>query len=229
MTTPPHGSAEDPMSDIRADDAPPGEPGVTLERLLGEIRKLQTSFDAKIRYDESRERSIQSMSDEIAAYRENRAQLQLRPLLMDLITLYDDLTRVGGASDCAPGTAKILGEFRDAVEQTLARYGVEPFTTAGEAVDRSRQRVISVLAGDEPSHDRKIAQRLRPGFQWHDQVLRPEWVNVYRYTAPSSSAEPKPLSPAELAEPSALPTTPVEPSVPSAPSAVPEADEGALH
>ncbi|MER5702230.1 nucleotide exchange factor GrpE [Micromonospora sp. NPDC002296] len=214
MTTPPFGPAEESRPDALTDGAPVGGTAaggdaadVTLDRLLDEIRNLQSSFDAKIRYDEVREHSVRSMSDELTAYRENQAQLQLRPLLIDLITLHDDLAKIGGSADCTADTAKVLGHFRDAVEQILARNGVEPFTVENDALDRARQRVISVLPSGDPSANRRIAERLRPGFQWHDRVLRSEWVSVYRYATPSP---------------------PIEPTVPPTPPAVPEADEGAL-
>jgi molecular chaperone GrpE (heat shock protein) len=220
MTTSPLGPAEGSRPDSPTDDAPAAgtaaggdAPGVTLDRLLDEIRRLQSSFDAKIRYDEVRERSVQSMSDGLTAYRENHAQLQLRPLLVDLITLHDDLTKISESAECAADTAKVLGHFRDAVEEILARNGVEPFSVAGDTVDRAQQRVISALASDDRSANRRVAQRLRPGFRWHDRVLRPEWVSVYRYAAPGPASD------------QAAP--PTEPTLPPIPPAAPEADEGA--
>lgn len=228
MTTPiePVGdpAPESPTGAARVDCATAVDPavggdgsGVTLARLLDEMRVLQASFDAKIRYDEVRERSVQSMSDELAAYRENQAQRQLRPLLIDLITLRDDLAKVGEAADRATDTARLLDQFRDAVEQILARNGVDPFTVEGDVLDRTRQRVITVLPSDDPSANRRIAQRLRPGFQWYDRVLRPEWVSVYRYAAPSPP--PGPTVPAG---------PPPGPTAVPIPPAVPEADEGVL-
>lgn len=150
--------------------------------LLEGIRRLQTAFDAKIRYDETRERLMESMTEELNAHRHGTFQTQLRPVLFDLVTMYDDLTKMSEAPDCLPATTTTLLLFRDTVEQTLARHGVEVFTVDGPGVDRARQKVIHVVETTDPTADRQVAERLRPGFHWHDKVLRPEWVSVYVVT-----------------------------------------------
>jgi molecular chaperone GrpE (heat shock protein) len=147
--------------------------------LLAGIRRLQATFDAKIRYDEVRERLVDSMSEELAAHRQGLVHMQLRTILVDLITMYDDLSKSVEAVDCPPETAKALRFYRDSVEQILARNGVEAFTVAGLAVDRAKQKVISVVQTADPAADRQVAERLRPGFSWHEKVLRPEWVSVH--------------------------------------------------
>jgi molecular chaperone GrpE (heat shock protein) len=151
--------------------------------LLEHMRGLQAAFDAKIRYDEVRERLVESMSEELAAHRQGLFQMQLRPLLHDLIQMHDDLTKMSESPDSPPETVHALGLFRDTVEQALARYGVERYTVDGDTVDRARQKVISVVDTPDPAVDRQLARRLRPGFTWNGKVLRPEWVSAYRHVA----------------------------------------------
>lgn len=153
-----------------------------LGELLDQMRRLQAAFDAKIRYDETRERLVESMSQELAVHREQQTQRQVRTILVDLVAMHDDLNRLAAAPDCAPETARTLEYFRDLVEQTLARSGVEPFTVEGDEVDRGQQRIVGTVPTTDPAADRTVAQRLRAGFRWHDQTLRPEWVTAQRYT-----------------------------------------------
>ncbi|MEO6087692.1 MAG: nucleotide exchange factor GrpE [Umezawaea sp.] len=147
--------------------------------VLAEIRRLQTTFDAKIRYDEARERVFDAMSEELTVHRQGLIQAQLRTVLLDLVTMYDDLTKLTGSTGCEPTTAEALLFFRETVEQTLARNGVEAFTVEGPEVDRARQKVISIVETADPGLDRHVAERSRTGFSWQDKVLRPEWVKVY--------------------------------------------------
>lgn len=155
------------------DDQRPDDP------LLEQLHKLHAAFDAKVRYDEVRERHFESMSKELAAHRQGLYQAPVRTILLDLAAMYDDLTNaINSAADC-PETAEALAFFRGTVEQILARNGVARFSVDDTMVDRTRQKVISVVETSDPSTDRRVAVRLRPGFTWDDRMLRPEWVSVY--------------------------------------------------
>jgi len=150
--------------------------------VLRELKDLREAFDAKIRYDEGRERLIESMSEELSGYRQNLYQKLLRPVLLDLIGLHDDLLQVLESADCPGVTTAHLEFFRGTVEQILARNGADPFVTDGETIDRVSQKVVSVTDTSDADLDRRLERRLRPGFTWNGKVLRPEWVRAYRYT-----------------------------------------------
>jgi len=158
-------------------------PAELAVQLLKEVRDLRAAFDSKIRYDEVRERLIESMSQELATHRQNLHQMQLRPVLLDLVAMFDDLTKTIKSADCPPTTAKTLEFFRDTIEQTLVRNGVDRFTVEGDTVDRTQQKVINVVETTDPAADRQLVSRLRPGFSWNSRVLRPEWVSAYKYVA----------------------------------------------
>ncbi|MER5265585.1 nucleotide exchange factor GrpE [Actinosynnema sp. NPDC002837] len=174
--------------------------------VLAEIRRLQTTFDAKIRYDEARERVFDAMSEELTAHRQGLIQAQLRTVLLDLVTMHDDLTKLAGSPGRDPATVEALLFFRETVEQTLARNGVEAFTVEGPEVDRARQKVISVVETADPGLDRHVAERSRTGFSWQDKVLRPEWVKVYA-AAQGVAAEPATAASTDPTTPADTPTT----------------------
>jgi molecular chaperone GrpE (heat shock protein) len=155
---------------------------------MEELRALRKAFDSKIRYDEVREGLLRSMSEELTQHRQNFHQTMLRPVLFDLISLYDDLTQVIDSPEAPPGTGDYLGFFRDGVEQVLARNGVQKYTVEGVALDRARQRVLSTVDTPDPALDRTVARRLRTGFTWDEKVLRPEWVSTYRHVPAAPAA-----------------------------------------
>ena len=187
------------MSSPEAQDA--------AEVLLAEVRRLQSTFDAKIRYDEARERVFDAMSEELTAHRQGLIQARLRTVLLDLVTMYDDLTKLIGSTGRDPATVEVLLFFRETVEQALARNGVEAFTVEGPEVDRTRQKVISVVETADPGLDRHVAERSRTGFSWEDKVLRPEWVKVY---AAVKSAAPEPVTPESAGSPEKTSSAPLE-------------------
>jgi|SRR5580698_932647 molecular chaperone GrpE (heat shock protein) len=136
------------------------------------LSALRESFDAKIRYDEVKDRQIAAMHEELEVHRRGMYQQIMRPVLTDLVGIYDEI-----AGDDNPDKNPLL----DLVEETLLRYGVTAFTCEGDRVDRSRQQVIDVETTSDPELDRQIARRLRPGFELDGKTLRPEWIAAYRY------------------------------------------------
>jgi molecular chaperone GrpE len=168
-------AAHDP--ELAAQDArePAAEP--LKQEILTALTALQEVFDAKIRYDEVRERQIAALHDELEAHRRGLYLQILKPVLLDIIGLYDDIAKTDSAM--AGERAFLL----NSVEEILRRYGAETFACEGNAVDRSRQRVIDTESTDSADLDRLVAHRVRPGFGLDGRVLRPEWVVAYRYSS----------------------------------------------
>lgn len=140
--------------------------------IVAALNGLRESFDAKIRYDEAKERQIAALHEELQAHRRGMYQQVMRPVLTDLVGIYDEI-----AGEDNPDKNPLL----DLVEETLLRYGVTAFTCEGDRVDRSRQQVIDVETTSDPELDRQVARRLRPGFELDGKILRPEWIAAYRY------------------------------------------------
>lgn len=151
-----------------------------LLEVLAALTALKGSFDSKIRYDEAKERQIEALHQELESHRQGLYQQILRPVLTDLIGVYDEVANQAG--DESPAAASSLLEM---IEVVLERYGATKYRCEGDSIDRSRQRVIDVELTDNTGLNRRLARRLRPGFEVGGKVLRPEWVVAYRYAADS--------------------------------------------
>lgn len=150
--------------------AAPPEPGPVLAALTN----LKACFDSKIRYDEAKERQITALHQELESHRQGLYQQILRPVLIDLVGIYD------AAAEQPEGDAR---EFLlETVDVVLERYGVTSYTCEGDGVDRARQKVIEVEQTSDPDLNRRLARRLRAGFELDGRVLRPEWIAAYRYS-----------------------------------------------
>ena len=151
-----------------------------LGQILTALTTLQGSFDSKIRYDEAKERQIAALHQELLTYRQGLYQQILRPVLTDLIGIYDEIASQVAASQ-SDDTVRGSGFLLEMVEGILERYGATKYVCEEDDYDRSRQQVIDV----EPTHDvelnKRVARQLRPGFEVDAKVLRPEWVVAYRY------------------------------------------------
>jgi len=65
------------------------------------------------------------------------------------------------------------------INNTLAMFGVEPFTTEEDIFNSSTQKVIQRIETQDKKLAKKIAQRLQPGYARGEQIIRREYVSVY--------------------------------------------------
>jgi molecular chaperone GrpE (heat shock protein) len=154
--------------------------------ILAELRELRELFDSKIRYDEAKERQIEALHQELQGYRQGLYQQIMTPVMVDLIAIYDEMASQQVQPSIGGPTG--LDFLMEMAEEVLARYGVVRFECDGESIDRSRQRVIDTEATTTPGLGKRLARRLRPGFEMKGKVIRPEWVVAYRYVPGSGQA-----------------------------------------
>ncbi len=155
------------------------------EGLYRKLDALQTLFDREIRAEATREKVVDRLHAELQEYKQGMLLGILRPVFVDLIQLHDDIGKMVDAQKDAEGeVARLLGlmrGFQQGIEDILYRQGVEPFAVEGDAFDPRRQRALSTVATDDLDRNKRVATRLRKGFQAGDKVIRPEMVTVYAY------------------------------------------------
>lgn len=169
----------------------------SIEQLMGsvvglqqQIEALQRGFESKIKYDASKEKVIDSLHRELQAYREDMHFKILRPILLDLIAMYDDLdSLVKHTQTQEPGAEsemrlrRNLATFIGTIEEILSRYGVEAYSVEGDSMVPQRQRSIKVVKTNITEQDRLVAERIRKGFAHESKILRPEFVATFKYIA----------------------------------------------
>lgn len=180
---------EEARTQDRGGEGAPSGPEIQqgMLSLLEEMQQLRRDFDTKVKYDESKERQITLLHEELR-HRDNLHFTILRPVLDALIALYDDMSKMlEGDQEADPLTSnqwrKNLESIQATVEEILRQNGVEAFSVEGMTVTPERQRIMKAIITDDLSRDKQIARRLRRGFLYETRVLRPEWVEVYRYLA----------------------------------------------
>jgi molecular chaperone GrpE (heat shock protein) len=177
------------------------------ETVLGRLEKLekaeQTDFAEQFRkMDEHmaalrntetvNQRLFDSLHDEMIKYRDNFLHESLqKPFIRDLVILFDDLSGLLGqlqtAIDTSDGKRSALSQWRDNLEnaihsltEILHRMEVSEIEPK-EMVDRSLHKVLSFEPADFAEEDGQIVMRVKRGFLWRDQVLRPEEVVAKRF------------------------------------------------
>ncbi len=167
------------------------------EDLGKRLDSLRSIFKRELRAEATRERVIDRLHAELQEYKQDLLLKIQRPIFIDLIQLHDDIGKTIASRASAPageedptGFRSVLESIQTAIEDILYRQGVEPFSVEATEFDPRRQRAISTQATDEPALNKRVATRLRKGFQAGDKLIRPEVVTVFTLRPPPPVSSP---------------------------------------
>ncbi len=196
-----------PMGHPAAQSMEPEEPGGTadkpawfdkLDDLAKQQQRLSDMFDDKLRYDASREEIIDKLHREIQDYRNDMLGKIMLPVLKDLISLDNevikfvkdrgDINRFPPEKQDWTELLRQVAMFHDDIVEILDRYGTVAFEEESETFNPRTQRSLDTRPTESQDRNRTIAERIRPGFRWGDQVIRNEEVIVYKYQAPQKES-----------------------------------------
>jgi len=163
------------------------EPVDSLE-LIAKLDRLLAMVENRLTYDEGKEELIRRLGEEVKTYRDDFFRSLQRPLLLDLLLLYDTLQTVRrDLRQTEPLTAECVNAKLDAVNdelvEVLARQEVLPYAEHPEKLDLRRHRTVKVEKTANQEEDKQVVQIIRDGFTWGESILRPEAVVIKRYEA----------------------------------------------
>jgi len=151
-----------------------------LEEQLAAIRDTETV----------NQKLFDTMHQELISYRDNfvRNSLQ-RPFVRDLLVLFDDMSAMTWRFEEAAAEQNRPDQLqaRDNVNNMLhflveILHRLEVIEIEQLAmVDFKIHRVIGYVGADSAEEDGRIVKRVKQGFMWHGQLLRPEEVIVQRF------------------------------------------------
>jgi molecular chaperone GrpE (heat shock protein) len=124
--------------------------------------------------------------DSIEKQGEQSLILIQRPLFLELTMLYDSLQHAKRwiALTEAPSTEAVadrLDTLQIELVEILARRDIRPFDETPSTLDPRRCHTVAVIPTDNPSEDNAVLEKVRDGFLWGEQVLRPADVKIKKY------------------------------------------------
>ncbi len=139
-------------------------------------------FADKLAYDAAKQLQIDRLHEELQSYRSDQVARASRPLLLGIIGLHDDLSRVIESLEAQAtepeGTVKLLAGFQHDIELLLGHHGVSVFRSSDDTFDPRRQRIIKKVPTDEQHLIQKVTS-LRVGFEKGQEILEKERVGVF--------------------------------------------------
>ncbi len=157
-----------------------------------------------------------ALHEELKSYKDGfLLQSVYRPIIRDLVSIYDDLTEIhrqisdaigensGGEKESAATKAVFdrmrtmemnLGHSVEFILEVLARLDVTRIPVGSGKLDKCSQRAVAVEPTENSAEDTFVVRVVKRGFLWHERVLRPEEVVVKRFRDESRNTSPSPLS-----------------------------------
>lgn len=135
-----------------------------------------------------------------------------RPIIRDLVTLYDDIAELhrqlaeiepnsAGTgqekADANPILERVrqvsinMANNKDFILEVLARLEVTIMPPGPDRLDKLTQKAVNVELAATPEEDGAIVRSVKRGFLWKDAVFRPEEVVIKRWKQ-SAASEPPP-------------------------------------
>ena len=172
------------------------ESAARLTGIQDELAALRRDFESKLQYDTGKQQQLDTMHQELESYRRGLHLQLLRPIFTDLIAFYADLDKVIQRRKSESAQTEDLARYQEQIEEILRRNGVERYDTTDDTLDPKRQRVIDTVPTADPAQDKRIAERLKPGFEYEGRIVfQPEQVKTYCYspaTPVASAVRPAP-------------------------------------
>lgn len=163
-----------------------------LASKIAVIDQIRQAMERQQTVDSANQKLFDALHEELKGYKDAfLLESILKPVLIDLISLHDDLLRVAesiqGFVPRLAGTpegeelgnsATNLEHLVDYLVEILNRREVERLPPSDGLVDKSRHKVIQVEPAGEGVPEGAILRTVRHGFTWREKNIRPEEVVI---------------------------------------------------
>ncbi|MCX6627288.1 MAG: nucleotide exchange factor GrpE [Candidatus Solibacter sp.] len=172
------------------------------ETVIEHLDRLEAQLTDHLRANASNSRAaFDHLYDEMQAYKRNFLLEAQRPLLQDLMMLYDSIDKLhrnykqAASMDLAALSQNLEGLQVEA-EEILLRVGIERMTATSDKLDVNLQRAVKTVATENPEENLWVVEQVRCGFLSGGQPIRKEQVVVKKYVARAPGGSPS--NPGEL-------------------------------
>lgn len=165
-------------------DGAPEDQSVVINRL----DRFEAQLTEHLRQSASCSRAaFDHLYEEMQAYKKNFLREAQRPLLLDLMMLYDSIDKLRRNYEQTPSVepatlCQNLDTLQVEAEEILGRVGIERMTATSGKLDVNLQRAVKTIPTDNPEEHLLVVEQISSGFISGAQPLRKEQVVVKKYT-----------------------------------------------
>ena len=164
----------------------------SIDLLRGQLDDLAGLVRSRLSYDQTKEQAFDRLYAELDALKKNAALDNIKPLLLDLILLYDRMEHARQLAADAQGilSTEILQSFIHELLEVLYRREVSLIEAGPSSFDYNQQKAIGVVDVTDPAEHQRVHKVVRRGFRLGERTLRAEEVIVCRVMPPPTSVKP---------------------------------------
>jgi molecular chaperone GrpE (heat shock protein) len=163
-------------------------PAEEFALLRESVESLKVSVSA-LTPDPAQQTAVEKLYEELKLYRDDFVAASEKPLLLDLLMLYDSFHWFHQSLVKQDSSPEVIADafqyLVDELLEVLYRRDVVPMEPA-ERFDRTHHKAMQIQPAATEEDDNRIARTLKRGFLRRSQVLRPEEVVVSRFKGSSS-------------------------------------------
>lgn len=159
-----------------------------MQEVISYVEDFRLQISDHLRSTASCSRTaFDSLYEEMQGYKKNFLREAQRPLLLDLMMLYDSIDRLYRHYQKTPSVDREalfqnLDGLRSETEEILARVGIERMIVTSERLDVNCQRAVKTVPTDVPDENLAVVERISSGFYAGEHPLRKEQVVIKKYT-----------------------------------------------
>jgi molecular chaperone GrpE (heat shock protein) len=174
--------------------APTPEPTVapdlhaSLAEIIAVLSRLESQFESRLAYDAAKEVAFRHVYADLQDAKLAQSLEATRPLLLDLLLLYDRFDTASRSSKNAD-EASAIASFREELLEILYRRDVTRLVSASDRYDPQTQQVVGVVDTPEPDEHQQVERSVRTGFRWGTRILRAEDVVIRRHRPATPTPE----------------------------------------
>jgi molecular chaperone GrpE len=156
--------------------------------LENHLLELKETIEQRLTYDRTKDEAFNYLYSELKELKENALFESIKPVYIDLILLFDRIQtfcrNFEDASSPSISTLEVSRKFqsiRDELLEVLCRREIVMIQTDRDAAfNPNQQRAVSTKPTENTSQNNTIESIVREGFNYRNQILRPEEVVVYK-------------------------------------------------
>jgi len=133
-----------------------------LETMRGALAEIQGLIEQRLSRDTAKEEAFNYLYAELEGLKRRSALLDMKPLYIDLILLYDRMD--GACRNAGDELEPLLYSLREELKEILLRRDIEPISVDGTAFNPRLQRAAGVESAHALEDDGKVLRILREGF-----------------------------------------------------------------
>ncbi|MFO7810908.1 MAG: nucleotide exchange factor GrpE [Candidatus Delongbacteria bacterium] len=154
------------------------------------INKIGDLIKDKLSQDSVKEKAFEELYSQLEAYKRDFMYSAVKPFIHDLLLLYDRIdSEIAHHGNKVDDTCSKLISFRDELLEILYRNDITPLERSRECekFDPEKSNVVDKCKTERSELDNLVKSVLKVGFKRGDNLIRPEMIQIYKYSTNQDS------------------------------------------